>query len=1813
MDSKHFLVHSKYLDYFLNDIREQNSASPRISIDKIWHELLDKKSRVLPSLVYARLFDEIAFYLGLVNNMDIASINSHIDKLMNFLHFCDKSKFAFYLEKVVVIVDILLEKAASIGKIYSIPNNWNAFSYSLPNMTHPYISISISYPRTLGYIVENSKIRDYHEGFYKFLALMDPQKFNLRIFNQPFMTLLQRIKSIREPCLNLISLSSQIVPNATNAIERHYFWSYLIATNGTSEQCVLGILSDCYFLSDIGNKYLLKLLHDGSNFAEIKCNYSQFAIFLLISHLFYLDETHYDIESTQLTLSLIDSAISEFYQNSLFKLYIGVLWIPILKLLSIYKSNELITKALSRLLLKLREIISQEAKETPFIQENTKSSLIADYFVTSALEFNEYGFGNTSEISWLIQSVELIDSGSNINMACLDRLICHNYAKDKMFELLPLIFYLLESAPDASSIIHLVTVSVPKMIQNTSRDDEFLLKIKQFYVYLTQNCRGPLLMISIKGIFECWLVNKSFWALLFDKCTKIIDQSTNEETITSCMSVLKDVCKLRPLDHGHQILPIANQVLKRKKIHQSTLFTILEIINICIEANMVDPKSVWDLILRSRFGKLSVINHNCHITCQLVRYFGLVAKMADFTETYDEFRKMILFDYLLPLFKPSNFESSLVKEADNNDEMIIEDAAISALSNYQMDEICEIFKNRDFSVDKTIYRHSSLILSLIRQEIKSMRRSVFLGTGVATKASTKSDPQNPFLRYTRRVLMDVQLNLLNYWEDSKNIIVSPSLRSAYAMSSLLMSKGILSCSLGRSVSISDSNLEWLFIKIRDYSLSDLEFNRDSRDYNEITIAWISFWKCFIPGLLKRRVQTWIEAEKEFSGKATQHLEFIKECRDKVLNDIIDESFGLKLKNRENVNVINLVLCATGFSISLQHLSIPNSSSIACRISKLLATLSFSDESHVTIPGDLHEALYHSFHLLTPLVAITDEDLAIEIFDRIYGSTESTYLTDGVIYRAFFCFGACPTWLSDVKTSEEIANGNHPIMEKYFTIIELINSHLSEGNFNFSGNDLQQISGFLSGMSTIDGQNSRKEWKMSEIYTKCSNMLCYISNDGFKISEINFDIVETLLPAMAHCAANFTDDILKDLNTLKRLHAKLKLEFRGMRALYRPIHEIDKACIRLNYKLLRINSVKFFDEFNEIVERLIAEFGSKDTSASQKESIMSVFGTLAGFERFKNWNIINPVLKDLTMDSSDLQNIIYPVIRRIAELSQIDTRGSFPAKDLKVAGVGMIVLNKWLIGWFPSAGFVQPKLSHSSDINSQKLAEDLEKMLIGEEEGSGETLMMSTEPHDFSRLSNDSILKKLHQKMSEATTYGQKESLIACLNLFIDLDCYLPVVNWNETVLEQVSGISSCNSIQNLTLKFASKFCLQSKSLTLYLLRTIEKLLEPDKVSKHGYDEEFFQLTIEHILPVITEMVVHGHIQISKWSFIIQKFVDFIFFCESEANKMSLICEFCKFLWKVFVSGFKLLESKTKTLNNPSLLRNSFLVLTQRIMPNLKFPEKVKDLHKTYLDNINLSIFYSASVINLYDPNFFRLMNIEQPLLSLDEQERIQVVEYSNFCGTLFLMSLDSSKSSHFTTLLNNHVLLPKMVNAINETEAFKRVGVWMESLCRNRLKKTNIESVETLIVSITDIYIFMLSSTDKSHQEDDFLEFAFMNFNSILNHLALVLDTNSDIEGFLNSCWNWSYEPAKLCMDLWMFNLLQKFDIYDHVPEVLIERFIKLHFLINQNLQFIHSEDLMTILAKFCRILRTFIGKYINMAENNIQPSTELQWVSLFA
>lgn len=401
----------------------------------------------------------------------------------------------------------------------------------------------------------------------------------------------------------------------------------------------------------------------------------------------------------------------------------------------------------------------------------------------------------------------------------------------------------------------------------------------------------------------------------------------------------------------------------------------------------------------------------------------------------------------------------------------IQQAAIDQLGCYPVEEILCYVPTPKLMINdvnsEVTYRN--LFCRLIEHEVRTMRRSVFKGTGISLGGERVRNlpKEQDSLEIVRQYHKNFIEKLMSHWnaDDSSGVpLISGALRSTFTFISMLCTDEILQ-NLTRKYphQLEYEIAESFMQRMLDSALIDL-VPYDVPSIVDLCVHWTTFFKAILRIVLPFRITTWLEAENEFQDKSKKEKsERVRLAREEIIQAMLNDFLISKFTMSKSSNVkMNLLIAAVSIVLSITQLGIPKGGHFAAYIVQLLMDryAYFGREtSFDTVKGDndIQKTVFYAMGFLVQILSSSGDPL----MTTVISSFDDYLAADKDDDRTKACIISLCLNLSCVETL------------KVPNLIKLIEAVEEAIHFDFDGRDdrnclvpISSISGLQIGLSLL---------------------------------------------------------------------------------------------------------------------------------------------------------------------------------------------------------------------------------------------------------------------------------------------------------------------------------------------------------------------------------------------------------------------------------------------------------------------------------------------------------------------------------------------------------------------------------------------------------------------------------------------------------------------------------------------------------------------------------------------------------------------------
>ncbi|KAF9174683.1 hypothetical protein BGX21_001464 [Mortierella sp. AD011] len=357
---------------------------------------------------------------------------------------------------------------------------------------------------------------------------------------------------------------------------------------------------------------------------------------------------------------------------------------------------------------------------------------------------------------------------------------------------LVLFIYLLRVDPSPLVKLHLLQEAIPSLV--TSSDEVVTAKILRTVLTLINGIpnapagskfvNSHMGAVGVRILFLIWKRQPRVWKTLrhvihgwVESRPRLFKTPVKGEPEydmeVAVLATIRDICAFDAAGYAEVLIPFLADLLGSVELYASSICTIIETMNLTVEANVVEPRAAWNVLL-CHVAEHAVKTAHPGMLQEMCVFYGIVGSRSE------DLREAVLVGYIQPLLSSEDPE--------------VLSAALKALSCFTAAEILPILptespilyvRERILEADDTMVvdEYSLILDKLVRHELLHMRRGLF--KDAAFKKTTSDAPSGAQeLERLQGVLSVVSSNILQKWQSGD---VNPGLRIGYALSSQLCS------------------------------------------------------------------------------------------------------------------------------------------------------------------------------------------------------------------------------------------------------------------------------------------------------------------------------------------------------------------------------------------------------------------------------------------------------------------------------------------------------------------------------------------------------------------------------------------------------------------------------------------------------------------------------------------------------------------------------------------------------------------------------------------------------------------------------------------------------------------------------------------------------------------------------------------------------------------------------------------------------------------------------------------------------------------
>ncbi|CAG8584546.1 9430_t:CDS:2, partial [Cetraspora pellucida] len=908
--------------------------------------------------------------------------------------------------------------------------------------------------------------------------------------------------------------------------------------------------------------------------------------------------------------------------------------------------------------------------------------------------------------------------------------------QSQKFPIFLLFLYVLRN--DSSTLVHLHILhhSLPSLVSTTdSTITAKVLKITMSLVNKQEMNKEPNLnAFGIRMLYKLWLRQRRCWRQLrfiLSEWTnkKKLQISTYDDTKSevelAALSTIRDICKSKGRDYAEELLPFISSLLQSVILHPKSLYLIIETLNACIEAKVVETRAVW-IVLMSYIADaiMQANNLNVHLVSGLCQFYKLIVQYGDDTDVYIEFKKNILESYLCPLI----FPQKKLYTSNPDQEVLIDDSVLFkiqqdykllkqgliAISQFNATDILSVFPTSSkillsqiFNLNESLSQVEEwqfVLSNIISHEVHNMRRSLLKGVSVdvnSGKSATSSSESANLFQSKKDKMASIAIKIVDDWE---NDIVSPGLRAGYSLASLICFNPRIDDSdklkLQALNEIKDLKAT-RFYKLMANAIQDIILTDHWVIRLSIVMDWCNFFE--------KSLQEVLYATAEKNGN-----------EEKILKILMDDLMKRLDEARFPFTCQNIILALTGLCLALKSLNI-----LSCQQYVITTLRHFLDhyfvdanlavkhqyehqhqDSSLITSDDVQFAVAMALGYLSTLV-IMNEKLVQEVVDTLVAklSEDKTSTTGWTLFGAGYSLGTLLSYLASSPMKTSLMSN---LCSQTMSFLHDFISNMPSDNSEQTNTCL----GVMIGLSNVDCDD---EPEAERIYQMAlSDLKKFVESDGKVDKHIKNRIAGSAWFVSFSRGRNLNEEILEILEKATKISsAKSEMSeyyFHFSQSYSHALQDI------LQVKQSSHNLSSFNAHLNSCI-RMLTTVG---TNTSKRHTALITIGSLAGVDYFTlPYHARNRNFYFFSSAPSAIVTQVLDALQNVAGLGSHNSSSGMIMSDVKGGRLAVIILGQLMR--------VVEKISENT------------AMLIGD---SARSVTSSTEPKDYTRLPASSYLKSM---------------------------------------------------------------------------------------------------------------------------------------------------------------------------------------------------------------------------------------------------------------------------------------------------------------------------------------------------------------------------------------------------------------------------------------------------------------------------------------
>ncbi|CAG8494615.1 9056_t:CDS:10 [Ambispora gerdemannii] len=996
-------------------------------------------------------------------------------------------------------------------------------------------------------------------------------------------------------------------------------------------------------------------------------------------------------------------------------------------------------------------------------------------------------------------------------------------AQNQKITIFFIILYLLSNDPLSSIHLHIFYHSFPELISpNDPIITAKLLKLSLSLVERKETEKDMKLgAVGVRLLHKLWEKQKRCWrSLRFvlsewvqrRKLKEILDQHSEEyEMEIAVLVTIRDICKAKARDYAEELIPFLSSLLQSVVLLPTSMSLIIEALNASVEADVVDPRAAWTVILSYIADAVMQTNPlNIDIISSLCQFYQIAAVKSDESEVYIDFKQDLLSSYIRPLIFPSYSSSIVLPEVvdtvlfEISSNKSILKHALRALSYFRGPDILSIFPEYPkILLSKILLEVSNVeewqlvFNKLIHHEIDNMRRGLFKnfsgGKSASVVTSTGNEVNKSQIQQFKEHLLNISQKVVKDWESGT---VNPGLRNGYAIASLIAYRPTLPPSEHNSqVDIKSTRFYRMMINgIQDIALTDHWIVRVN--------AIHYWWRFFENGLHDFIIHGKNDEESTVQNLVNDLFERLTEAKFPVVcQSVILSLTGLCL----SLKSLNILSVQTHAGNTLRHL-------LRNYVSETASAIHDQKQDWSLISSDeVQFAVMLTIGHLATLISM-DERLTRKVVETMIEQLNDKNSSSTSEWAPFAsCYGL------GILLSHLVSSPTKTVAMS--TLCTNTVSYI----YDYLSNDNLPLNIFLGSMLGLANIDREEEPLINNVYQKALGALRdFVEMNGKDDGNKEFVVGSVWFLAFSQGKTSYKGEVIDLLEKAMQISGK---------AWKKHYFHFAQAYSHALQKSLELDpSSHHLSSFNAQIHSHLRILTSPDSTSNSRHTSIITLGTLAGID-FVLLPSINDGFGNTHFFKNSSKKNITEVVNSLTSIAGLGTETAM-ISDLKGGRLAAIIL-----------------------------ARLFKKVEAIDREGSGESVSniasISSEPKDYSRLPITSYLRAFFDGLTEIATKGNLadsplsiESANLILSTFTSLNCALPPVNWFTLLSKFNNPTFKKYKIHHQSILMASRHASKSFPLMEFLAYT---LIGFSDIEKNDEEIEFKKLLINYGLAKILEI------------------------------------------------------------------------------------------------------------------------------------------------------------------------------------------------------------------------------------------------------------------------------------------------------------------------------------------------------------------------